>query len=183
MINNIHRRSSRLPLVVLAIATIGSMGCAKGRPKMQTPAAIDQIIADLQIAKKFDRATIERVTHSTLVPTSETNSFQTYQAKGIKGNSLTIDLELREPKEGSSATAGPLFVIHVVQGCPRKSDVEARYSPWKLTDVPRGGSLDEQAYWTRYETWGELSFGFAERAPDCLSTVAFNVKNRAGEVR
>lgn len=140
-------------------------------------AAIDRVIFNLRIAKKLDRSTIERVTHSNLKPTSEANSFQPYEAKGIKAASLTIDLVLKEPKRGSDVTSGSLFVSIVAQGCPRKSDVEARYSPWKRTDVPRGEALDEQAYWTRHEAWGELSFGFAERAPGCLKSIVFTAKD------
>lgn len=156
--------------------TFGGLSSADALDKLpaQCPlSTLGRIIGDLRTAKKLDRSTIERATHSNLKSTAETNSFQTYEAKGIKADSLTIDLALKKPKKGSDAIARSLFVINIVQGCLRKSDVEARYSPWKITDLPHGGSLDEQAYWTRYEAWGELSFGFAERAPDCLKSIVF----------
>lgn len=172
-----------LPTVAISFVMVSPAHALDRRPMRRSPTAIDRIVADLRKAKRFDRATIERITHSGLRPTSATSSFRTYEAKGVKVGSLTVDFELRESKEGSDATAGPLFVIRLIRGCPRKSDVEARYSPWKLTDVPRGESWDEEAYWSRLESWGKLSFGFAESAPDCLRTVAFNVRNRQGEVR
>jgi hypothetical protein len=57
--------------------------------------------------------------------------------------------------------------------CAERAEVLARYADLKITQSPRGGSLDEETKWSRQEPWGRLSFGFAERDFNCLRSVVF----------
>lgn len=134
---------------------------------------IDRLVQDIRQAGKVARAPVEKATGAHLQVTGETDYFRSYSAPPIKAGELSFAIDLREPKPGSGATAGALLVLDVTGGCARKAAIEARYGDWQLTDVPRGRSPDEKAYWTRVEPWGELSFGFAESAPDCLRSVVF----------
>lgn len=79
-----------------------------------------------------------------------------------------IDLRLRrEPPD-------PGFLVLTFAGtCVNKAEVMRRYGGLSLTEYPRGRSLDEEAHYSRSEPWGDLSFGFAERARDCLRSVVF----------
>jgi hypothetical protein len=56
----------------------------------------------------------------------------------------------------------------IVQSYP---DIQVDYD-----NMPRGRSLDELTHYVTKRTWGELSFGFKERRPDCLSSILFRTE-------
>jgi len=58
--------------------------------------------------------------------------------------------------------------------CVTLDDVHGHFPDVVITDHPRGHSLDEQTYWSIQQPWGELSFGFKERNPDCLASVVLD---------
>jgi len=58
--------------------------------------------------------------------------------------------------------------------CITPDDVHGHFPDVVITDHPRGHSLDEQTYWSTQQPWGELSFGFKERNPDCLASVVLD---------
>ena len=70
---------------------------------------------------------------------------------------------------------GALVVLDVAkQGLSREA-VMRRYAPLDLFATPCGHSLDEATVWARREPWGELRFGFTERAPDRLSRIVLQI--------
>jgi hypothetical protein len=69
-----------------------------------------------------------------------------------------------------------LRVDNRAKRCIDRAATLQRYGPLQLSQSPRGGSLDEETSFTRAELWGKISFGFAERKPDCLSSVVFDHK-------
>jgi hypothetical protein len=80
-------------------------------------------------------------------------------------------IDLRIKREG----AHPGFLVLDLQGrCVPMTEVRQHYAALDLTDVPRGRSLDESTSYTAALGWGRLSFGFAQRNPDCLAHVAFD---------
>ena len=144
-------------------------------------AVVDRIVTNVRAARRLDRSSIERLLGVSLLPGESTRSFRLSRTSPIRKGPLMLTVELREPIEGSGATAGPLLIVTIVSGCPARRDVAARYEPWTLVDVPRGRSLQEEASWSRREARGTLSFGFAEAAPDCLRSIAFDT-DEAGPV-
>lgn len=144
---------------------------------MDDVAAIDRLVEVVRTAGTLDRVTVERMAGKDLRQTLDTGYFKTFEATGVEVGPLKMSVEFRDPVKGSGATAGGLLVMHVIEGCLRKAKVEAHYAPWTLTNAPRGGSPDEEASWSRFESWGKLSFGFAESNPDCLSTIVFKARN------
>jgi len=58
--------------------------------------------------------------------------------------------------------------------CVTLDEVHKHYPEVVITDHPRGHSLDEQTYWSIQQPWGELSFGFKERNPECLASVVLD---------
>ena len=139
-------------------------------------AAVNRIVERVRVARHLDRATVEQIVEAKLKRTSTTRYTLTSEAKDVRAGPLELNVELREPVPNSGAEAGSLLVVYIISGCPARQDVAARYKPWTLSDVPRGRSLDEQTSWSREEHWGELSFGFAEAAPDCLRSISFDTK-------
>lgn len=82
-----------------------------------------------------------------------------------------IDLRIRreQPHPG-------FLMLSVAGSCIPREEVLDRYKGLSITSVPRGRSPDEQTYWSREDAWGWIRFGFAERNPDCLSSVVFDPK-------
>ncbi|KQW03099.1 hypothetical protein [Rhizobacter sp. Root1221] len=116
---------------------------------------------------------IESALNVVLARDSENEYFTFYKGTDLAlSHDVVIEtLDLRIKKEQPH----PGFLVLTLSGaCVPKSAVFGRYENLQLTDYPRGRSLDEEASYTRVESWGKLSFGFAERARDCLRTVVFN---------
>jgi len=84
-------------------------------------------------------------------------------------NIEAIDLRVRLMNEAQG-----LIALEISGFCVTLEQVRVHYPDLVLTDIPRGRSLDEKTYWTAYLPWGELSFGFKERNPDCLASVVIN---------
>lgn len=164
---------------VLAVLAMSSQGCAKGMNVAHPLTKIDQLIAGVRDGRPIDRGTVQGALSVTLPLISENPAFRTYRNDQVRLDALSASVELREPVAGGTATAGSLLIIKILDGCPRKSDIEARFAPWTVTNTPRGQSLNEETNWSRKEPWGKLSFGFAERAPDCLSSITFSALDPA----
>ncbi|MFP5394105.1 MAG: hypothetical protein ACLGI6_21620 [Gammaproteobacteria bacterium] len=70
------------------------------------------------------------------------------------------------------------LVLRVGDGCVPVADVRQRYPDIRITDVPRGRSLDEVTSYSVHQPWGKLSFSFKVRSPDCLAGVSFDPVRR-----
>ena len=140
---------------------------------MTTPHDLDGAIAALRGAARLDRAAVEGTFGTRLNTKDGNSSFAFYAADAVPLGAVTVSLDLRVPVPGGGATAGPLLNLRVVKGCPTRAAVEGRYGPLTPTGMPRGHSREELFSFSREEPWGRLSFGFAERAPDCLAFVTF----------
>ncbi|EGD4401784.1 hypothetical protein RCN32_17045 [Escherichia marmotae] len=54
------------------------------------------------------------------------------------------------------------------------SEVKAQYPQLKITQAPRGGSLDDETVFTSVSAWGEISFGFKEKIEIALLLLFLN---------
>jgi hypothetical protein len=116
---------------------------------------------------------IESALNVVLTRDSENEYFTFYKATDLAlSHGVVIEnIDLRIKKEQPH----PGFLVLTLSGaCVPKAEVFSRYENLELTGYPRGRSLDEEASYSRMESWGKLSFGFSERARDCLRTVVFN---------
>ncbi|WP_345889846.1 hypothetical protein [Paraburkholderia sp. Cy-641] len=68
------------------------------------------------------------------------------------------------------------LVLNLSGSCITLDMVRAYYRSLRVTDRPRGRSLDEVTSYTTALHWGDLSFSFKERNPNCLSSLAFDPK-------
>jgi hypothetical protein len=86
-----------------------------------------------------------------------------------------IDIDLvryREPIGTENSGPSPLLYV-VFSNCMDRGKILSQYAPLSISQAPRGHSVDEETVYSQDRSWGTLSFGFAESAPNCLRTVTF----------
>lgn len=169
--------SRRLELCagMAAAILLAQAGHASGKTMNATSSnSFDAVVDNLRSLPNFSRGAIERATGARLTAQRETGLFSFYEARDVEIGGVTVGLiDYREPRVAGTATAGPLLRLKLAAGCPKRQDIEARYGPLKITGAPRGRSLDEETQLSTPQAWGQLTFGFAERTPDCLTSVIF----------
>ena len=140
---------------------------------MVQAASIEDLIDKVRAAPKMERDVIERLIGTRLAEGAGTSAVDVYEANNVKLSDGKVDIDLRAAKPG--ATTAGLLNISISGACLKRPDVERKYGPFAISEVPRGRSPDEQMGFSRTEAWGRLSFGFAESNPDCVRTVTFDV--------
>lgn len=86
---------------------------------------------------------------------------------------LISNVDLRVKRTGED----PGFMVLEIEGaCVTLKQVRSHYSTLTITGSPRGRSLDDATSHSTEFPWGKLSFGFAERNPECLAWIAFDPK-------
>ncbi|MEF3062924.1 hypothetical protein V4C85_24170 [Ralstonia solanacearum] len=141
------------------------------RPKMTVWQAIDALTQQIP----FSKTKIENLLSTQLIETDEGGNdvFQFFKSNPIKLSDGVVieDVDLRIKRTGPH----PGFLVLSVGGsCIGIDTVRTHYSDLRITDTPRGHSLDEVTSHSASLPWGELSFSFKERNPNCLSSVAFD---------
>ena len=136
-----------------------------------------QVVDALPRLIPFTKAGVEKLFSVHLAETDYTGNdvFQFYKSNPVQlpdGVVISnIDLRIRR-KVGH-----PGFLsLSLESACVNLDQVRRRFGPLEITEIPRGHSLNEKTYHTARLPWGELSFGFAERNPDCLASIVFDPK-------
>ncbi|NHZ83220.1 hypothetical protein F2P44_28685 [Massilia sp. CCM 8695] len=134
-----------------------------------------EAVVALAVRVPFARAHVERVLGATLRATGRGGNelFYLYESTPVPlaGGVVIANVDLRIAREGSH----PGFMVLDIGGsCVSLADVRRQYGTLRLTGYPRGRSFHETTSHTSQRSWGTLSFGFAERNPDCLSSIAFD---------
>ncbi len=141
-------------------------------PKMTLWQAIDALAAQIP----FSEAKVESVlgTRMSEVRRNAYTAFlQNERPVVLEGNRRIALVDLRL---GMEAGDPGFMVLNLDGGCISLDAVRAHYRELRITDTPRGHSLDEVTSHSASLPWGELSFSFKERNPNCLSSVAFDPK-------
>ncbi len=133
------------------------------------------LVDDLPTRTPFDKEKIEQALRIVLIQDEEiTNEYFTalkggpvHLAQEVEIEAVSFRVSAKEPTEKW------LLNLTAAGKCVARSDILARYPRLEITSAPRGRSLDEQTYYSSKESWGKVSFGFAERNPECLSSVLF----------
>ncbi len=183
MIEIMDRRQHRniiATLITSVAALLMVPGCAAGKATTMTTAAMafDDLITALITAPPVTPVQVETALATALSIAPGDGPFRIYAGKagpGSDGRSATV--EYRMPVS-AAATAGPMLILKLDGPCLNKAQVQNRYGPLTILDVPRGASLDEEASFARTYAWGRLSFGFPERNRDCAKTVVFALNRR-----
>jgi len=64
-----------------------------------------------------------------------------------------------------------MLTLNLSGTCVKLDEIKNKYGELTIVGVPRGRSEDEETKYEAQAPWGKLVFGFAERNPDCLSSV------------
>lgn len=135
---------------------------------------VTAIVTRLRSLGRLDKAGVERFAGRALQRADSGGNpyFASWRAGGASFGPIVVsNISLREPVAGSPATAGAILVLTIGGGCARRAEVESRFGPLSQVGVPRGRSRDEETSLARQEPLGRLTFGFAERNPDCLRSI------------
>nr|WP_297382685.1 hypothetical protein [uncultured Roseateles sp.] len=121
----------------------------------------------------FDKEKIEQALRIVLIQDEEiTNEYfaalkggPVHLAQEVEIEAVSLRISNKEPSEK--------WLLNLTVGgkCVARSDILARYPRLEITNHPRGRSPNEETSYSSKELWGKVSFGFAERNPDCLSSV------------
>jgi hypothetical protein len=179
----IMERHRHLDMIAIATALLLVSGCAAGKETMTSANStsaktVEQIVYALIAAPPASPDKAQTALGVTLTAAPGSGPFRQYKGRVEPGpDGRSIDVEYRMPQT-AAASAGPLLILKLDGPCLAKAEVQNRYGPLQITDVPRGKSLDEEASFSRTYAWGTLSFGFAERNRDCLRTIVYNLNKR-----
>jgi hypothetical protein len=160
-------------VTTIAVALVLGIGLrSEASAKRPTLASLVATFSNGEPSRKL----VERALGVRLKTGVGTSAFAVFEAGPVRLNGIRLTgLELRSPLPGEEVTAGPLLILKVSsKNCVDRDQTLEAFGPLQLSGTPRGNSLDEETSYARIESWGTLSFGFAERSPDCLSSVVFN---------
>jgi hypothetical protein len=186
MIRGIHQRSHNwgmrtakvLVLITLIMSsTLDAKVTRKDRRKMSPAlAGIHQILTKLRQQGSFTQARVNELLKTKLVE-KDRNDYFAFLENGeiqVEGGMILekVDLRLRIDGEPHSG----FLALSVAKPCISRDEIFAKYGKLNLTSAPTGRSLDEQHAYSLEDSWGKMSFGFAERKPDCLSSIVLEPK-------
>lgn len=148
---------------------------AKERNTMKVEMTLWQTIEALAEQIPFTRQRVEALLHTTLQETDNTGNdvFQFYESPPIElAEGVVINnVDLRIKRMGGH----PGFMVLEIGGqCVTLDKIRVRYGSVRMTDSPRGSSQHEKTHYAVKLSWGFLSFGFAQRNPNCLASIVFN---------
>lgn len=132
-----------------------------------------QTITSLAEQIPLTRQKVETVLQTTLRESDNTGNdvFQFYESPPVELKDgvviRTVDLRIKR------AGAHPGFMVLEMEGsCVTLDQIRQHYGDVPITSSPRGSSLHEKTHYTATLPWGTLAFGFLERNPGCLASIA-----------
>ncbi len=138
-----------------------------------------QAIEALARQVPFTRQKVETVLLAPLAPAKDPgNEAFEFLAGGpveLKDGVTISSVDLRI-KRGQPQHPG-FLVLKLGGACITLAEVRSHYATLAITETPRGRSLDEVTAHTATLPWGQLSFTFAERKPECLAGITFQPKS------
>ncbi|WP_156437274.1 MULTISPECIES: hypothetical protein [unclassified Burkholderia] len=169
--------------LLLALSLGVTPACSEGSKKMHTTVQLSlwQLIDQLGAHQPIRREPVEHLLHTTLARTESSNEYFTFWSNG-DGVPIALDdgtrierIVLRTSNEGDARGA---LTLTLSGRCIRRDDVKGRFAGMRIAGAPSGRSPNEETTFRSETAWGELVFGFAERNPDCLSSVGFGEKTK-----
>lgn len=74
-----------------------------------------------------------------------------------------------------------MLTLNLSGTCVTLDEIKKRYGELAVVGYPRGRSEDEETKYEAKAPWGKLVFGFAERNPECLSSVGLGPNKETGK--
>lgn len=160
-----------------AAALAVALGAAPAQAGADAAVALRRLVSAMDAPALRDRAAVERQLGATLALRGENDSFRHWRVEAAGASGLAVrEVDYRQPRPGSSATAGPLLALTIApEPCLDRRTVQAAFPDLRLTDVATHDVPDAKAYWSRQVPGGRLSLGFPVRGPDCLRSVVLSL--------
>lgn len=179
----INRNAGYL-LRVLSLA-LCLAGCAKATGQTgdlqmtQQKMTLWQAIDALSHQIPFSKVKVEKLLSTHLTETDEGGNdvFQFFKSSPVDllDGVVIENVDLRIKRIGPNPG---FLVLNTGGSCITLDDVRAHYKDLRVTDRPRGRSLDEVTSHTTTLPWGDLSFSFKESNRECLASVVLNPQKR-----
>lgn len=170
--------------VLLGFLALGVLGCAGVRGGQQAERgsvmnvkqmSLWELVAALEQQMPVTISRVEGVTGSKFALVKEGPAYVTLEAPGVQlrdGLSVTQLRMMLRPSLQFEDNSG--MSLELDGQCITLPQVRERFGELQLIQAPRGRSLDETGVWAVARPWGQLSFAFQERRPDCLFRVSFH---------
>ena len=127
---------------------------------------IDALARQIPLTKEKVERILSRTLNERVEPGNDSYRFFLGDYLGLKGNVMISKIDFGIRGDG----AGPGFLVLHLEGVRiRVAEVRRHYNTLEITAAPRGHSLEEATVFSTMQSWGELSFGFKERNPECLA--------------
>jgi hypothetical protein len=135
--------------------------------------SIWHLIEDIQTQPSLTLPNVEQKLAQTLVQDARHSNeyFKFYTGKEIQlaGDITVTAIDLRLPQQGAQSPG--MLLLQLSGSCINMQQLAQQHQDLKITNTPRGGSLDESTTYTASKAWGEIDFGFQQKKPDCLAYV------------
>jgi hypothetical protein len=135
--------------------------------------SIWNLIDDIQTQSSLTLAHVEKTLVQTLAhDTRHSNEyFKFYKGQSIQfaGEVKVSTIDLRLPQQGAQSPG--MLLMYLEGKCITMPQLKQQYENLKITEIPRGKSLEEATTYTANNSWGEIDFGFQMKKPDCLAYV------------
>ncbi|MCA8052257.1 hypothetical protein [Burkholderia arboris] len=178
-------RRGRYAAIIAPLLLAMSLGvtpaCSEGSKTMHTTVQLSlwQVIDQIGTHQPIRREPVEHLLHTKFARSESSNEYFTFWSNG-EGGPIALDdgtqierVVLRTSNEGDTRGA---LTLTLSGRCIGRDDVKARFAGMRVAGAPSGRSPNEETTFRSETAWGELVFGFAERNPDCLSSVGFGEK-------
>ena len=135
--------------------------------------SIWHLIEDIQTHPSLTLPHVEKKLAQTLVqdPQHSNAYFKFYYGQDIQlaGDTSVTKIDLRLPEEGAQSLG--MLLLRLGGECIFMPQLKQQHENLRVTEIPRGRSLEEATTYTSSSPWGEIDFGFQEKKPDCLAYV------------
>jgi hypothetical protein len=145
-----------------------------------TQMKLEELLQRLEREHPWTPAKIESVLGVTSAVDQANEYWTHYSAVGPVELEEGVVVEKLDYGLNNTTQAMPRFIVYLSDrsSCISRQRIVKSYPDIQMDyqNIPRGRSLNEQTHYFTNRAWGELSFGFKVRRPDCLSSILFRDK-------
>jgi hypothetical protein len=166
-------------VIAMFVTSANSHGMSKRKEKGQEMSGLESLQSAIQKLRGYHTFTSTQISElfgSKLVETDRNDYFAYFEGKNASFDALKISkVDLRLPVAAQDKSG--FLVLHLTGPCIKRQEVFNAYKGLQLSSAPRGRSEDETTNFSVQDGWGRMSFGFAEKNPDCLAIVGLDPKD------
>lgn len=133
-----------------------------------------KIIEDVERSVPIRKEKIESIFGSGMKLAPSSN--ESFKFWDMHPNQLVRGIEFREitisTKNNDNSDPG-MITMKIAHPCFSLVEMRVHFRNLKLVGTPHGHSLDEERTYEQELPWARMVIGFAERNPDCMSSIGF----------